>query len=104
MNDLNDRFRELREEEQRAAPSFATILSRPPAPHVHLARIAAAISFVGLLTLAVLLSRDPHTAPSSFVMPPWQAPTDFLLRTPGIELVESTPRIGDVEPPLKGTS
>jgi hypothetical protein len=37
--------------------------------------------------------RDPAFVPS-LASEPWTAPTDFLLKTPGFEVLATTPRIG----------
>lgn len=64
----------------------------------------------GALMLAVVLLRGPQTrAPET--SPParqpgatlsgWRSPTESLLRAPGGELLESTPRLGEFYLPLK---
>ena len=63
--------------------------ARPAAPLLGGALAAALV----LASLALgLLVRRPLPTPPPPALPAWTAPTDFLLRTPGIEVLESVPR------------
>ena len=93
MNDdlLRDAFAELRRSETVHAPRFTTLWSARPKR-----RQAAAlrkIVFATLLLVIVAISVRRHEQPS---ITAWKAPTDFLLVTPGRELLQSTPDLGGI--------
>ena len=105
--DLRERFAALRAEEQRRAPRFSAVWAaaedrrgRRQGRRAGL-RLAAAFAGAALLTLAVFVwrpSSPPPPAPGSEPVPPsiteWRAPTDFLLETPGREVLRTVPRFG----------
>jgi hypothetical protein len=91
MNDdrLRDAFAELRRTETARVPAFRPALGRRGRrPYIQLA-----FAVVLLIVLAVVMipRRPPRPSISA-----WRAPTDFLLQTPGRELLNSVPD-------LKGT-
>ena len=90
MNDdqLRNAFAELRRAELAHVPRFA-VMPRKRRPYIALA--FAAVVLLIVLVVAVL----PHR-PSAPSISAWKAPTDFLLQTPGRELLVSVPD-------LKGT-
>ena len=98
--DLRQRFHELRDEEERAVPAFSAPARRPVVFVRRWVPLAAAalliiISSV-LLTLRprpVSFTADDHV--TATVVAQWRPQTDFLLRTPGSELLTSTPSIPD---------
>ena len=56
------------------------------------AALAAAALAASLV--AALLARRPPPSPAAMAATlDWTAPTDFLLRTPGIEVLDSVPRL-----------
>jgi hypothetical protein len=63
--------------------------------------MAAAAVAVAVFTVTRRPETGPPWAPS---IEDWTAPTDFLLETPGIELLETVPSIGEVPTvrPLNG--
>ena len=89
MNDdqLREAFAELRRAEAAHVPRF--VVGRRPRPYTALA--FAAVVFLIVLIVAII-PRRPPTPP----LTTWKAPTDFLLQTPGRELLQSVPD-------LKGT-
>ncbi len=102
--DLRELFAELRRREQQAVPSFERVWAaaqarRGPRPRLRFALAAAAI--VALLLL--WLGGTPVPAPEA---PPavarWTSPTQFLLATPGRELLSTIPALG--APALPGLS
>ena len=114
QKDLEKRFAELRAEESRFAPRFD--------PHVRGARrfsprrLAMAAAALVVLSFGVVVGVRDRTHLTTFdqsdlfavrAADTWRAPTDFLLQTPGNELLTTTPPIPDpsiVPPPSKGSS
>jgi hypothetical protein len=101
--DLRRRYEEVREEEQRVAPPFGASLRRRPEPALRrwapLAVAALLLIVIGTLAVFSMRSRrEPFTAGDRIAaraIADWHPPTDFLLRTPGRELLTSTPSIPD---------
>ena len=97
-NDLRERFAELRAEERRTVPPFgATRRSQRrlvPRPRL------VVLTLLLLVALAVTRSRETRfTAADRAVAreaAAWRPPTDFLLRTPGQEILATTPTIPDL--------
>jgi hypothetical protein len=113
--DLRQRFQELRDEERRAIPAFAASAPRPRARVTHWAPLAATAALLLILSTVVVTLRprsvsfttDDRVAARAVAQ--WHPQTDFLLRTPGSELLTSTPSIPDdstrsVAPSTKGVS
>lgn len=101
-SDLRLLFQELRRQEEYVSPSFKKLWrngqrsKRLKSPQLW--RVAAVLSLgVGLALLAYFAVREfvvtpvPHSQPQSISK--WKAPTDFLLQTPGIEILSSTPTL-----------
>jgi hypothetical protein len=94
---LRKRFASLRQEEQQHAPAFAPLWSvRARATHSKgLWYVAAA--WVLIVVVAILLLRSEQTSRNEVSMveiTEWKAPTDFLLETPGREILQTVPEIG----------
>jgi hypothetical protein len=118
MNDANDRelrerFARLREEERARAPSFDATLAaalsrrtprRTPRPTWALAGIAVAAAGIVValllrsgeqprystpLTRPARVAAGAHSAGTRAVA--WSSPTDFLLKTPGSDLLRTVP-------------
>lgn len=97
--DLRGWFAAQRREEQEAAPPFRRVWAaaraqRRPRPRVRFAIAAVALALVALLWLRPDTGRapEPGTSPS---IAQWRSPTDFLLATPGRELLSTVPALGD---------
>ena len=88
-DDLRESFRRLREAESRAVPPFRIATRRGRAWRL---AFAAALLLV-VIGFGVLTRTKPQPAVPAASLSTWRAPTDFLLRTPGRELVNSTPRL-----------
>ena len=101
--DLRGAFAELRGAERGAAPPFRI----PPAKSGRRGRSALRLSMVTaavLIVIAGYVSRR-DTRPTAARMTPiseWRAPTDFLLRTPGREVLDTVPKM-QPEAPRLGT-
>lgn len=102
-DELRQRFEELRAAEARGVPAFHR--GPPPARHFVALRFLAAASalFVLLTFLAfVIRPRWQRTTFSGFdravtrSISSWRPPTEFLLRTPGREMLATTPLIPDL--------
>jgi len=96
--DLRARFAALREEEAAHAPEFALPTpqrrrrfagSLTPVAECALAIVAA----IFVLRFVALEPRRPSPPVASLTE--WRAPTDFLLDTPGRELLRTVPAIGE---------
>jgi len=101
-DDLRARFAALRREEEALAPEFALPVPRAAQDHRRSIgkRIAFAASLVTVTAVVVLVLRfaaqKAHPEPGKPVasLTEWKAPTDFLLETPGRELLRTVPAIG----------
>ena len=89
MNDLQSLFHRLRDEELARVPPFRAARR----PRVWRLVFVPAALVVIVLGIAVFHHRP---APVTESIVTWKAPTDFLLRTPGSELLTSVPRIPDL--------
>lgn len=94
---LREAFAALRREDAATAPPFARVLAGRVVHRRFLApllgRLVAAASLAAAVVVAVAVRR-PAPPPAALSIEPWTAPTDFLLQTPGLELLETVPRIG----------
>ena len=99
-------FAAQRREELEAAPPFRRVWAaararRRPRPRVRFAAAAVALAILGLLWLRP----DRGPAPESGTSPSiaqWRSPTDFLLATPGRELLSTIPALGGPAIPRLG--
>jgi len=94
MNDdqLRNAFAELRRAEATQTPPYvAPALSRRPSR----LRVGSTLAFAALLLIVLAVVMIPRRPPQPSISA-WRAPTDFLLQTPGRELLNSVPD-------LKGT-
>ena len=83
---MRELFHRLRDEDLRHVPSFRVV--RPIRTWRPL--LAAAVLIVVILGVVAVGHRRPPVAESIVT---WKAPTDFLLRTPGSEILSAVPRI-----------
>jgi hypothetical protein len=100
--DLRRKFESLRRESGRRTPDFDQVLqrSRPPDTSGRFALGVVAGVVVVVAAVAIVRVGDRPTRPSqsdrsAFILA-WKAPTDFLLQTPGEELLRTIPRIGEM--------
>lgn len=103
--DLRQAFAALRAEDTAQPPDLERLLARPRPSRPRAARLprlagfaaAAAAAAVAVLLLAHALgafrSPTPHDVQAVSVAS-WTAPTDFLLRTPGQDILGPLPRLG----------
>lgn len=93
---IRELFKQLRQEEERAVPSFQEVLRGNEAPggleiFAYLRQAAAvAMVLVFSATLLLQLSRAPELN-SALPLSEWQSPTDFLLISSQEELMSTVP-------------
>ena len=107
-HDLRDGFAKLRREDQAQAGEFQDSLRRARprmAPVRRALWVAAAASLAVFIAVGVRsLQRPGQRNPASpdVSITEWRSSTDFLLRTPGAEILHTVPRIGEL-PAYTGT-
>jgi hypothetical protein len=96
---IRENFAQLRRADERQAPSFAETweaansrAGRHAEPAFRLATAAAAIV---LLIGATWLVRGRPPARPAAQLSQWRSPTASLLETPGLQLLRTTPRLGE---------
>ena len=97
--DLRNRFAELRREEEARTPGFRLPSPRGVASRLRLGRLVALAASLAVSVACVFLVRlmwRPEQLPGkpAVSLTEWKAPTDFLLETPGRELLRTVPAIG----------
>jgi hypothetical protein len=97
--DLRERFAALRREDAAQTPAFTSLVRRAPRKRKPVwPRFAAAATALGvpLLLVALLLVRfyPRHHPPAEVSIMEWKSPTDFLLETPGHDLLRTVPSFG----------
>jgi hypothetical protein len=98
--EFRERFASLRREDAKRALGFERVLQRSPRrPASRLGALAAAscVLAAAMVVTVLQLSHRARPAPydATLSLANWRAPTDFLLNTPGRELLRSVPRIGE---------
>ena len=101
MNDddreLRDMFARLRREDHSHVPPFRLPASRPVSPWALPVKVAAAAAVVLVAVVLAVPDSGQRRSPIPPVNPgdaAWHSPTDFLLITPGRELLRTIPPIG----------
>ena len=93
--DLRDRFEQLRREDRSDVPTFRVPVGPDASRSGWSVRVtvAAAIALV-----ALVLARPDHPSVTSaqfdLGVTAWRSPTDFLLITPGGEMLRTVPAVG----------
>jgi hypothetical protein len=114
---LRGLFRELHADDP-PAPDYRSLAAAPARPVrarrvARVAWAAAAAVAAGAILLALSLRQRPAPAPApapaedemlrlAASLSDWEAPTDFLLSTPGAEFLQSAPRLGTGAETLSG--
>ncbi len=100
--DLRDLFASLRAEEESSAPDLEDLLRRQPVRGRSKsagrliaagALLAAAIAAVVWLLPEIEKPHGYRERPVAFITQ-WKSPTDFLLDTPGRDLLQTVPSVG----------
>jgi hypothetical protein len=97
-NTLRRRFAALRREEDQQTPEFALLWQAGAGARRPQARWFAAAACALIALLAFLWIRSVQRRPGDKIVASiteWKAPTDFLLETPGRELLRTVPEIGE---------
>lgn len=93
--DLRARFEALRQEDATLLPSFAVPRPRPVARHPARWIAAGALAAAAATVLWVLGDRRTgNRIALDLGAAVWAAPTDFLLETPGRDLLREIPQLG----------
>jgi hypothetical protein len=95
--DLHERFAELRRQDTASTPEFAALSRQRVRRRKSRALFRLVIAGACVLVIAFALARY-HSRPAAKSVPSlseWRSPTDFLLQTPGRELLISVPRLGE---------
>jgi len=95
-SDLRTHFANLREEDQSTAPPFGrTVAASAFSRRRSSLRIALAV--MPVLAIAVMLAVRAHHSTDAVPreLATWSSPTSFLLETPGKQLLNQTPRLGE---------
>ena len=88
---LREAFDELRQQEAASAPRYVprTLLSVGSQARTRVSVPQLTFAAMLLITIAVIVFHPPAKPQPSITA--WKAPTDFLLQTPGRELLTSVP-------------
>ena len=96
--DLRERFARLKREDRTHVPPFRAPRAREAPRWGRLGQFAAAAAVV---LIALVLARPDRTPPAitgrgsiDLSTVAWKSPTDFLLLTPGSELMRTVPAVG----------
>jgi hypothetical protein len=106
---LRQAFAELRGADAAGAPSFAAVTTSArkvrgaPSMAPLLGRALAAAALAAAVAVGLSVRRPPGP-PAIASIEPWTAPTDFLLRTPGSDVLDSVPHIVPRRPLLDVTA
>lgn len=93
---LRTHFANLREEDRNAAPPFGRTAAGTAFSRRRLS-LRIALAAMPVLAIAVMLAvRTPRSADAvPREIAAWSSPTAFLLETPGKQLLNQTPRLGE---------
>ena len=94
---LRTQFANLREEDRSTAPPFDRTAAAAPALSRRSSFVRIALTAVPVLAIAVMLAVRPHRSTDAVPrkLAAWSSPTAFLLETPGKQLLNQTPRLGE---------
>jgi len=97
---LRKGFEALRREDAAGTPPFGATVAAARARqatvprHRALRLAAAAVAVVAVVVLSIWRERDGVRLQIDLATVRWRAPTDFLLKLPGDELLRSVPQLG----------
>ncbi len=96
---LREGFEALRREDAAGTPPFGATVAAARArqatvPRHRALRLGAAVAVVAVVVLSIWRERDGVRLQIDLATVRWHAPTDFLLKLPGDELLRSVPQLG----------
>jgi hypothetical protein len=96
--DLRQAFADLRAADSATAPSYAALMAGRAGPRRAelvplLGTTLAAAALAASLAVGLAVRRRAESRPPMAAIAAWTAPTDFLLRTPGREVLATVPRL-----------
>jgi hypothetical protein len=94
---LRKHFANLREEDRSAAPPFGRTAAAAAAPSRRGSSLRIALAAMPVLVIAAMLAVRTHRSRDAVAreLAAWSSPTAFLLKTPGKQLLNQTPRLGE---------
>lgn len=99
-DDLRRAFAELRRADSEGAPAYEAVMARRRADQRRMSLVpllgttlAAGVLLASLVT-GLAMRRTAAPSPAPLAIEEWTAPTDFLLQTPGSDILDSVPRFG----------
>ena len=95
--ELRETFARLRREDHAHAPPFRLPAARPVSPWAFPVKVAAAAALILVAVVLAVPDSGKRRVPIQLVDlgdAAWHSPTDFLLITPGRELLRTVPPIG----------
>jgi hypothetical protein len=94
---LRTHFTNLREEDRSAAPPFGRTATAAAASSHRGSSLRIALAAVPVLAIAVMFALRTHRSTNAVPreLAAWSSPTAFLLETPGKQLLNQTPRLGE---------
>jgi len=94
---LRERFANLREEDRSAAPPFERTAAAGDAVSRRRSSLRIALAAMPVLAITVMLAVRTHRSTDAVPreLAGWSSPTAFLLETPGKQLLNQTPRLGE---------
>src|SRR5215471_6430590 len=95
---LKTYFEQLRDQDQREAPSFAAMVcgGRRPASLIGRVAIAAVLVLAAAIGATVAFRSRSASRIEPAALASWSSPTAFLLETPGRQYLKGAPRFGDL--------
>jgi len=96
-SDLRAHFADLREEDRSAAPPFGFAAAAEAAFSRRRSSLRIALAALPVLAIVVTLAVRTHrsTGAATRALAAWSSPTAFLLETPGKQLLNQTPKLGE---------
>ena len=94
---LRTHFANLREEDRSAAPPFGRTAAAAATFSRRRSSLRIALAAMPVLAIAVMFALRTHRSPDAIPreLAAWSSPTAFLLETPGKQLLNQTPRLGE---------
>jgi hypothetical protein len=88
---LKSEFEELRVHERARVPDFEALLAEVPRRVRHARLLAGSVAIAAAIAAILLWPRHIHHEVTPLSITQWRAPTDFLLNTPGSDLLGELP-------------